>query len=58
MGVFIDEKSNVFAGLNKTPTIIVETGSNTIPHIVVIDSIIIFNLKSKILTLLLNSKSY
>jgi uncharacterized membrane protein len=47
MGVFIDEKSNIFAGLNKTPTIIVETGVNTIPHIVVIDNIIIFNLKSE-----------
>jgi len=47
MGVFIDEKSNVFAGLNKIPTIIVETGANSISNTVVIDSIIIFNLKSE-----------
>lgn len=47
MGVFIDEKSNIFAGLNKTPTIVVETGANSISNTVVIDSIIIFNLKSE-----------
>jgi len=46
MGVFIDEKSNPFAGLSKTPTILVETGLNTIPHIVVIENIIVFNLKA------------
>lgn len=45
MGVFIDEKSNPFAGLSKTPTTLVETGLNTIPHIVVIENIIVFNLK-------------
>lgn len=46
MGVFIGEKSNIFSGLSKTPTVIVETGLNIIPHTVVIDSIIIFNFKS------------
>lgn len=46
MGVFIDEKSNPFAGLSKTPTTLVETGLNTIPHIVVIENIIVFNLKA------------
>lgn len=46
MGVFIDEKSNIFSGLNKTPITIIETGSTTIPNTVVIDNIIIFNLTS------------
>ena len=47
MGAFIDEKSNIFAGLTKTPTTIIETGLNTIPNIVVIENILIFNLKSE-----------
>ena len=47
MGTFIDEKSNIFAGLNKIPTTIIETGSSTIPNIVVIENILIFNLKSE-----------
>jgi hypothetical protein len=47
MGIFIDEKSNIFAGLNKTPIIIVETGTNAIPYTVVIENIIIFNLTTQ-----------
>jgi uncharacterized membrane protein len=47
MGAFIDEKSNIFSGLNKTPTIIIETGLNTIPNVVVIENIIIFNNKAE-----------
>lgn len=47
MGIFIEEKSNIFAELNKTPTIILQTGSDTIPYTIVIDNIIIFNLKSE-----------
>lgn len=46
MGVFIDDKSNIFSGLNKTPTILVETGKTIIPNTVVIENIIIFNLNN------------
>lgn len=47
MGIFIDEKSNIFSRLTETPTTILETGSNIIPNIVVIENIIIFNLTNQ-----------
>lgn len=47
MGTFIEEKSNLFAGLNKTSTTLVETGLSIIPHIVVIENIIVFNLTNQ-----------
>ena len=45
MGVFIKDTSNIFSGLNKTITTLVATDSILIPHNIVIDNIIVFNLK-------------
>ena len=44
MGVFLDYTSNLFANLNKTPTNLLQTGTSFIPHVVVVNSIIVCNL--------------
>jgi hypothetical protein len=44
MGLFCGYTSNLFAGLNKTPTTILETSTNGIPHVIAVNSVIICNI--------------
>lgn len=47
MGLFLDYTSNLFAGLNKTPTTILQTGTSLIPHVIVVNGINICNLTAQ-----------
>ena len=47
MGLFLDYTSNLFAGLNKTPTTILETSTNGIPHVIAVNSVMVCNLTAQ-----------
>lgn len=47
MGLFLDYTSNLFAGLNKTPTTILETSTNGIAHVIAVNSVMVCNLTAQ-----------